>query len=108
VGSRDVRGLHSIGQNQIPRQTAFLDSDKCTLSCRFQRVQTGSVRIANEQMKSPIFSVIRQRLIACVNDRAIELHPLIDVVDDVIGTLTELKINLSLCLWRLKIECERV
>ena len=59
-------------------------------------------------MKPPIFPVIRQRLIACVNDGAIELHPLIDVVDDVIGTLTELKINLCLWLWRLKIERERV
>src|SRR5260370_1547226 len=58
-------------------------------------------------MKPPIFPVIRQRLIACVDDGAIELYPLIDVVDDVIGTLTELKINLRLWLWRGEIKFER-
>ena len=57
-------------------------------------------------METPVFPIIRQGLVACVDDSAIELHPLIDVVDDVIGTLTELEIDLYLWLRRLKIECQ--
>ena len=47
-------------------------------------------------MKPAIFSVIGQRLIPRVDDRAIELHPLIDVVHDVIGPLAKLKMDLRL------------
>src|SRR5215471_3768299 len=57
-------------------------------------------------MKSPIFSIIRQRLVARVDDGAIELHPLINVVDDVISTLAELKIYLRFRLRRLEIKCQ--
>src|SRR6266487_6068031 len=66
------------------------------------------VGIADQEMKAPIFSVISQRLIPRIDDSAIELHPLINVVDDMIGTLTELKIDLYLWLRRLKIECQRI
>src|SRR5258708_3397679 len=59
-------------------------------------------------MKSPILSVIGQRLIPGVDDGAIELHPLIDVVHDVIGALAKLKIDLRFRLRRLKIERERI
>ncbi len=52
-------------------------------------------------MQPPIFSVIGQRLISRVDDGAIELHPLIDVVHDVVGALAELKIDLGLRLLRL-------
>src|SRR5205814_7990576 len=58
------------------------------------------VRVADEQMQSPIFPVIGQRLVAGVNNGAIELHPLINVVDDVIGALAQLKIHLALWLGR--------
>jgi hypothetical protein len=59
-------------------------------------------------MKPPIFSVIGQRLIPGVDDGAIELHPLIDVVHDVIGPLAKLKMDLPFRLRRLKIERERI
>src|SRR5256885_16929145 len=55
-------------------------------------------------MQSPIFPVIGQRFVARVNDGTIELYPLINVVDDVIGALAELKIHLALRLRRLEIE----
>src|SRR5205085_11561582 len=41
-------------------------------------------------------------------DGAIELHPLVNVVDDVIGALAELEIDLDLGLGQLEIERERV
>src|SRR5205823_10227294 len=59
-------------------------------------------------MKSPIFPVIGQRLVAGVNNGAIELHPLINVVDDVIGALAQLEIHLALWLGRLEIERQRI
>src|SRR5207253_2515037 len=59
-------------------------------------------------MKPAIFSVISQRLIARVDDGAIKLHPLINVVHNVIGTLTELKIDLGLRSRRLEIESKRI
>src|SRR5206468_6533733 len=66
------------------------------------------VGVPDEQMKAPIFSVIGQWLIARINNGAIKLHPLIDVVHDVIGALTQLKIDLRLWLRRLEVECERI
>ena len=59
-------------------------------------------------MQPPIFSVIGQRLISRVDDGAIELHPLIDVVHDVVGALAELKIDLCLRLLRLEVERQRI
>src|SRR5512133_3464342 len=55
-------------------------------------------------MQPPIFPVIGQRLVAGIDDGAIELHPLINVIDDVISTLAQLEIDLALWLWRLEIE----
>src|SRR6266581_3040630 len=55
-------------------------------------------------MQPPIFSVIGQRLVASIDDGAIELHPLINVVDDVISALAQLEIHLALRLRRLEIE----
>ena len=54
------------------------------------------VRVADKQMEPAIFPVISQRLIARVDDRAVELHPLVNVVDDMIGPLAELEIDLFL------------
>ena len=45
------------------------------------------------KVEPPIFPVIGQRLVARVDDRAIELHPLVNVVHDVIGPLAELEID---------------
>src|SRR5713101_6752542 len=59
-------------------------------------------------MQSPIFPVIGQRLVAGVDDGTIELHPLINVVDDVIGALAQLKIHLALSLRWLEIERQRI
>ena len=66
------------------------------------------VRIADEQMQPPIFPIIGQRLVARIDDGAIELHPLVNVVDDVIGALAELEIDLALRLRRLEIERQRI
>ena len=59
-------------------------------------------------MEPPIFSVIGQRLVARVDDRAIKLHPLIDVVHDVIGALAKLEIDLGFRLRRLEIKRQRI
>src|SRR6266545_5563666 len=55
-------------------------------------------------MQPPIFPVIGQRLVARIDDGAIELHPLINVVDDVISALAQLEIHLALRLRLLEIE----
>src|SRR5438477_3349629 len=59
-------------------------------------------------MEPPVSPIIRERLVARVDDGAIELHPLVNVVDDVIGALAELKIDVDLGLRELKIERKRV
>src|SRR4029453_3549130 len=59
-------------------------------------------------MKSPILSIVSQWFIPRIDDGAVELHPLIDVIHDMIGTLTKLKIHLRLGLGALKIECQRI
>src|SRR3954464_6036566 len=59
-------------------------------------------------MEPAIFPVISERLVARVNDGAVELHPLVDVVHDVVGALAELEIHLDLGLRELEIERERV
>src|SRR5436309_15960230 len=55
-------------------------------------------------MQPAIFSVISKGFVARVDDGAIKLHPLINVVHNVIGALTELKIDLGLRSRRLEIE----
>src|SRR5947209_6621758 len=57
-------------------------------------------------MEPPIFAIIRQRLVARVDDGAIELHPLVDVVHDVIGALTQLKRDWRFRLWWFEVERE--
>src|SRR5437870_225640 len=59
-------------------------------------------------MQPPIFSIIRQWFVACINDSAVELHPLIDVVHDMIGALAKLEIDLCLLLRRLEIKRQRI
>ena len=60
----------------------------------FERGGEGAhVGIADQEMQPAIFAVIGVRLIAGVDDRAVELHPLVDVVDDVIGALGDLKVH---------------
>ncbi|HEY2614544.1 MAG TPA: hypothetical protein VGI42_02445, partial [Chthoniobacterales bacterium] len=59
-------------------------------------------------MKSAIFPVIRQGLIPRIDDGAVELDPLINVVHDVIRALADLKINVDLGLRELEIERERI
>ena len=59
-------------------------------------------------MQPPIFAIIGQRLVARIDDGAIELHPLVDVVHDVVGALADLKIDLRLRLRQFEIESERI
>src|SRR5690349_19215404 len=59
-------------------------------------------------MKAAIFPIIRQRLIARVDDRAVELHPLVNVVHDVVGSLAELELNRLFRRRHLEIEGEGI
>src|SRR5438477_12445633 len=99
-----------VVENKIAWQLALLEEREHRRGgADLQRVgKRAHVGITNEQMESPIFAVIGQRLIARVDDGAVELHPLIDVVDDVVGALTELKRDRRFRLGRLKVECERI
>jgi hypothetical protein len=105
--ARDVaRALDGVGQNKIPRQTAILQQrqdarSRADLQGGGKRAHVG---VADEQMKPPIFSVIGQRLIPSVDDGAIELYPLIDVVHDVVGPLAKLELDLPFRLRWLEIE----
>ena len=73
-----------------------------------RRGKRAHVRVANEQVQPAIFPIICERLIARVDDRTIELHPLIDVVHDVIGALADLKIDARFALRNFEIKRERV
>src|ERR1700736_2219136 len=59
-------------------------------------------------MEPAILAIIGQRLVARVDDGTVELHPLINVVDDVVGALAELKRDRLLLLRRFEIEGERI
>ena len=59
-------------------------------------------------MEPAIFAIIGQGFVARVDDCAIKLHPLVDVVDDVVGALAELERDRRLRLRRFEIERERV
>src|SRR6266581_9379663 len=59
-------------------------------------------------MQPAIFSIIGQRLIARVDDRAIELHPLINVVHNMIGPLADLEIDWGIRFGDFKVERQRV
>ena len=52
--------------------------------------------------------VVRQRFVPRIDDRAVELHPLVDVVDDVIGALRELEVDGLAAIWLLEIEGETI
>ena len=98
VAGNVARALDGIGQNKILRQPALFEQRQDAGSRPdFQsRRKRAHVRIADEQMKPAIFSIIGERLVAGVDDGAVELHPLVDVVDDVVGPLAELEIDADL------------
>ena len=109
--ARDLaRALHGIGKNQIPRQMAVFEQrqDAGGRAYLQRRGKRAHVRVADEQMKPAIFPVIGQRFVARVDDRAIELHPLVDVVHDVIGALAELEIDRRFRCGGFEIKRERI
>src|SRR6266853_4993804 len=109
--ARDVaRAANGVVENKIARQLALLEErEHGGGRADLQRVgERAHVGIADEQMEPPIFAVIGQRLVTRVDDGAVELHPLLDVVHDVVGALTELKRDRRFRLGRLKVECERI
>ena len=109
--ARDVaRAANGVVENKIARQLALLEQrEHRGGGADLQRVsKRAHVRIANEQMESPIFAVIGQRLIPRVDDGAVELHPLVDVVDDMVSALAQLECDRRFRLRRLEIECERI
>ena len=59
-------------------------------------------------MQAPIFPIIGQRLVPRVDDRAIELHPLVNVVDDMIRPLAQLELNCFLGRGNFEIKGERI
>ena len=109
--ARDVaRAADGVVEHEISRQLALFEQRKHARGrADFQRVgERAHVGIADEQMEPAIFAIIGQRLVARVDDGAIELHPLINVVDDVIGALAQLKRDRRFRLRRLEIERQRI
>jgi hypothetical protein len=108
---RDVtRGLHGIHQSHPLGKNALLE--------QIQHQRRGSdlqrrrvlahVRIADEQMQPAILAVIGQRFIAGIDDRAVELHPLINVVHNVVGALRNLETDRLIVAAVVELESERV
>ena len=103
-------GLHRIHQPHALGKNAFLEQ------IQHQRggpdLQRGRVlahvRIANEQMQAAILAVIGQRFVTGIDDRAVELHPLVDVVHDVVGTLRNLKVHRLIVAAVVKLEGEGI
>ncbi len=110
VAGNIARALHGVAQAEIFGQTPIFEQRQdAGRGPNFQRGRKRThVGIADEQMEPAVFPVIGQRLVARVDDGAIELHPLVDVVHDVVGALAELEIDVDLRLRELEIERERV
>jgi hypothetical protein len=51
--------------------------------------------VAMEEVKAAVFACICERFIAGVDDGAVELHPLEEVVVDVIGALADLEMTVG-------------
>src|SRR5260370_41831562 len=64
------------------------------------------VGVSNQKMQPTVLTIVGQRLIACVDDRSVELYPLVNVVDDVICSLADLKWNVSRPIGNLKVKFE--
>jgi len=58
-------------------------------------------------VQPPVPPVVRQRLVARIDDRPVELHPLVDVVHDVIRSLRDLEIDRLAAARHLEIERQR-
>src|SRR5438477_2869446 len=59
-------------------------------------------------MQSPELAIVRQRFIPRINDGTIKLHPLVDVVHDVIGALADLETDGRGVGRQIKIKSERM
>src|SRR5580658_5389757 len=88
----------------------FFEQGEHTNGCsHFQRGgERAHVGIADQQMESTIFSIICQRFIASVDNRPVELHPLINVIHNMIGSLADLKIDVPGSIGEFEIESERI
>ena len=88
-------GDHGIPQNHVARQAILFDKrEHHRGQAYFERGgKRAHVGVAQQQVQTAEPVVIRQRFVAGVDDGPVELHPLIDVVDDVIRALGELEIH---------------
>jgi hypothetical protein len=59
-------------------------------------------------MQSPVFPIVGKRFITSIYDSPVKLNPLVNIVHDMIRSLTYLKINLALPIWQLEIKCKRI
>ncbi len=102
-------GLDGVHQSHAFRDDAFLEQiEHERRGADLQRVGVlAHVRIADEQVEAAVFAVIGQRLVARVDDGAVELHPLVNVVDDVIGALGDLEMDRLIVAMLVEFERER-
>ncbi len=103
-------GLHRIHQPDFLGHDPFLEQvQHQRRRAKFQRQRVvAHVGVADQQVQATIFPVIGQRLVAGVDNRAVELHPLVDVVDDVIGALGNLEPDRTRPARTVKLERQRV
>ena len=59
-------------------------------------------------MQSTIFPIVGEGLIAGIDDCPIELHPLVDVIHDVISPLADLEIHVTRPIGQFEIRSERI
>src|SRR3954462_11417974 len=59
-------------------------------------------------MQPAILPVIRERLVARIDNGAVKLDPLVNVVDDMVGALAQLELDRDFRLGQLEIERQRV
>ena len=83
--------LKALGLEQQVQQSKYADG-RSHLQCGGERAHIG---VANQQMQPAIFPIIGQWFVASVDNCAVKLHPLINVVDDMIGALTDLEIDVA-------------
>ena len=105
-----ARGLHRIHQPHALGKNPFLEQIQHQRGgADLQRGRVfAHVRIADEQMQAAILAVIGQRLVAGIDDRAVELHPLINVVHDVVGALRNLEVHGLIVAAVVELEGERI
>jgi DNA-binding transcriptional LysR family regulator len=86
-----AEGGHRVGQHDFGQAAGLQQIQHQRGRAHFQQQAGGQhIGVPVQQVQAAVFARVGQRFVARVDDGAVELHPLEQVVVDVIGPLADL------------------